>query len=182
MPPEHKVGGSNPSGRATLGSSSKVGIPDDASVVLLAHLLAYSSQHRQRVRHPLQFPQSLMAKSGVILSGSAWLSKEDFYRSAYPHRCKAGGRVGHPPNNAATEVPDTKESVEAAKQQALRLVRLWDKRALYAGGALALSCAAVYPFLQWASAVWLLGILRQVLGAIVYVPAGSVRYLCRYIV
>ena len=45
------------------------------------------------------------------------------------------------------EPPDTKESVEAAKQQADRLVRMWDERAIYAGAAFALSCAAVYPFL-----------------------------------
>jgi hypothetical protein len=30
----------------------------------------------------------------------------------------------------AREVPDTKESVEAAKQEAQRIVHLWDKRAL----------------------------------------------------
>ncbi len=47
-----------------------------------------------------------------------------------------------------TGVPDTKESVEAAKQQAERLVSLWDKRALYAGAAFVLSCAAVSPFLK----------------------------------
>ncbi len=47
-----------------------------------------------------------------------------------------------------TEEPDTKESIEAAIQQAQRLVGLWDRRALYAGVAFALSCAAVYPFLK----------------------------------
>ena len=47
----------------------------------------------------------------------------------------------------ASEERDTKESVEAAKQQAQRLVRLWNRRALYAGAAFLLSCAAVYPFL-----------------------------------
>lgn len=47
----------------------------------------------------------------------------------------------------AAEVPDTRESVEAARQQAQRLVQLWDKRALFATVAFVLSCAAVYPFL-----------------------------------
>jgi hypothetical protein len=47
----------------------------------------------------------------------------------------------------AAEVPDTRESVEAAKRQAQRLVQLWDKRALYATAAFVLSCVAVYPFL-----------------------------------
>ena len=46
------------------------------------------------------------------------------------------------------KAPDTKESVAAAIQQAQRLVSLWDKRALYAGTAFVLSCAAVYPFLK----------------------------------
>jgi hypothetical protein len=46
----------------------------------------------------------------------------------------------------AAEVPDTRESVEAARQQAQRLVQLWDQRALYATVAFVLSCAAVYPF------------------------------------
>jgi hypothetical protein len=46
------------------------------------------------------------------------------------------------------EVPDTKESIAAAIQQAQRLVRLWDRRALYAGAAFVLSCVAVYPFLK----------------------------------
>jgi len=47
----------------------------------------------------------------------------------------------------AREVPDTKESVEAAKQEAQRLVQLWDKRALYATVVFVLSCGSVYPFL-----------------------------------
>jgi hypothetical protein len=46
------------------------------------------------------------------------------------------------------EERDTKESVDAAIQQAQRLVSLWDRRALYAGAAFVLSCAAVYPFLK----------------------------------
>jgi uncharacterized membrane protein len=46
----------------------------------------------------------------------------------------------------AAEVPDTRESVEAARQQAQRLVRLWDRRSLYTATAFVLSCAAVYPF------------------------------------
>lgn len=48
----------------------------------------------------------------------------------------------------AYEEPDTRESVEAARQHAEQLVKLWDKRALSAGLAFLLSCAAVYPFLE----------------------------------
>lgn len=47
-----------------------------------------------------------------------------------------------------TEERDTKASIEAAKQQAQHLVSLWDRRALYAGVAFVLNCAAVYPFLK----------------------------------
>lgn len=43
--------------------------------------------------------------------------------------------------------PDTKEEVAAAQQDARRLLRLWKKRSLYAGGALFLSCGSVVPFL-----------------------------------
>ena len=46
------------------------------------------------------------------------------------------------------EESDTKESIEAARQKAQRLVSLWDRRALYAVSAFVLSCAAVYPFLK----------------------------------
>ena len=42
------------------------------------------------------------------------------------------------------EVPDTKESVEAAKQEAQQVVQLWDRRALYATVAFVLSCGSVY--------------------------------------
>jgi hypothetical protein len=48
----------------------------------------------------------------------------------------------------AVDEPDTKEAVEAAKRAAQRLVKLWDKRAVSAGVAFLLSCAAVYPFLE----------------------------------
>ncbi len=51
-------------------------------------------------------------------------------------------------NFEATEELDTNESVEAAIQRAQRLVSQWDKRALGAGAAFALSCVAVYPFLK----------------------------------
>ena len=44
------------------------------------------------------------------------------------------------------EVPDTKESVEAAKQEAQQVVQLWDRRALYATVTFVLSCGSVYPF------------------------------------
>ena len=46
----------------------------------------------------------------------------------------------------AREVPDTKESVEAAKQEAQQVVQLWDRRALYATVVFVLSCGSVYPF------------------------------------
>jgi hypothetical protein len=43
--------------------------------------------------------------------------------------------------------PDTKEEVAAARQDARKLLSLWKKRSLYAGGALLLSCASVSFFL-----------------------------------
>lgn len=46
------------------------------------------------------------------------------------------------------EVPDTKESVEATRQEAQRLVQLWNRRAIIATIAFFLSCGAVYPFLE----------------------------------
>ena len=44
------------------------------------------------------------------------------------------------------EESDTPESIKAAREDAQRLVILWDRRALYATLAFALSCASVVPF------------------------------------
>jgi hypothetical protein len=45
------------------------------------------------------------------------------------------------------DTSETKEEVAAAQQSARQQLRVWKKRALYAGGALLLSCASVTPFL-----------------------------------
>jgi len=45
------------------------------------------------------------------------------------------------------EESDTPESIRTARDDAQRLVILWDRRALYATLAFALSCASVVPFL-----------------------------------
>jgi hypothetical protein len=47
----------------------------------------------------------------------------------------------------AEETPDTRESVEAAKEQARQLAKLWNRRAAFATIAFVASCAVVYPFL-----------------------------------
>ncbi len=43
--------------------------------------------------------------------------------------------------------PDSKEEIEAAKEDARKLLRLWTKRAIYATAIFFLSCTSVVPFL-----------------------------------
>jgi hypothetical protein len=46
----------------------------------------------------------------------------------------------------AVEAPDTKESIETSKQEAIRQIQLWRRRSLYTVGSLLLSCALAVPF------------------------------------
>jgi hypothetical protein len=48
----------------------------------------------------------------------------------------------------ATESPLSDDELAAVKQNAQARLSLWQRRALYSTGALVLSCALVYPFLE----------------------------------
>lgn len=102
---------------------------------------------------------------GTCIPPSRWAGVEHRFKRRIWHRslnpASAAEVIGRVPgyernlkgrtatmNFDATEGLDTNESVEAARQQAQRLVSQWDKRALGAGAAFVLSCAAVYPFLK----------------------------------